>query len=114
MLYRHQLDAIDIARRGESYLLTTGTGSGKSLGYFIPIVDDILRRRKAGDSRKGVTATVVYPMNAFWNSPLAELQRYLRLGFPEGAEPVTFTRYTGQDSNEDREQIAMPPPKGAV
>ncbi len=30
-LHRHQLDAVDIARRGESYVLTTGTGSGKSL-----------------------------------------------------------------------------------
>ena len=109
-LYRHQLDAIDIARRGESYVLTTGTGSGKSLGYFIPIVDDILRRRKAGESRKGITAIVVYPMNALCNSQLEELQRYLRLGFPEGAEPVTFARYTGQDSNEDREQIAKNPP----
>ena len=109
-LHRHQLDAVDVARRGESYVLTTGTGSGKSLGYFIPIVDDVLRRRRAGDSSKGITAIVVYPMNALCNSQLAELERFLRLGFPEGAEPVTFARYTGQDSNEDRERIAKNPP----
>ena len=44
-LHQHQEDAIRTAQRGESYVLTTGTGSGKSLAYFIPIVDDVLRRR---------------------------------------------------------------------
>src|SRR4051812_13475853 len=47
-LHKHQEEAIRAARRRESYVLTTGTGSGKSLGYFIPIVDDVLRRRAAG------------------------------------------------------------------
>ena len=53
LLHRHQTDAIAIAKRGESYVLTTGTGSGKSLAYFIPIVDDVLRRKRAGDGCKG-------------------------------------------------------------
>jgi len=46
-LYRHQVEGIRAARRGRNYVLTTGTGSGKSLAYFIPIVDDVLRRRQA-------------------------------------------------------------------
>ena len=109
-LHRHQTDAIDIAKRGESYVLTTGTGSGKSLSYFIPIVDDVLRARRAGDSRNGITAIVVYPMNALCNSQRDELERYLCLGYGEGREPVTFARYTGQESNEERERIAKNPP----
>ncbi len=108
-LYRHQADAIGIAKRGESFVLTTGTGSGKSLAYFIPIVDDVLRRR-ARDGRKGITAIVVYPMNALCNSQREELERYLRLGYGEGREPVTFARYTGQESHEERERIAKNPP----
>src|SRR3954465_3401792 len=36
-LHRHQEDAARTARRGESYVLTTGTGSGKSLAYIVPI-----------------------------------------------------------------------------
>lgn len=35
--HRHQVDAIDAAATGESYVLTTGTGSGKSLAYIVPI-----------------------------------------------------------------------------
>ena len=33
-LHRHQREAIDVAKSGESYVLTTGTGSGKSLAYI--------------------------------------------------------------------------------
>ncbi len=43
-LHRRQADAVAIAKRGESYVLTTGAGSGKSLAYFIPLVHDVLRR----------------------------------------------------------------------
>ena len=109
-LHKHQADAIEIARHCESYVLTTGTGSGKSLGYFIPIVDDVLRRKRSGDPCKGITAIVVYPMNALCNSQLEELVKYLQLGYSEGKEPVTFARYTGQESHEDRERIAKNPP----
>src|SRR5262249_54060762 len=37
-LHLHQEEAVRIAQTGKSYVLTTGTGSGKSLSYFIPIV----------------------------------------------------------------------------
>jgi len=112
VLHKHQRDAIEVARqgRGESYVLTTGTGSGKSLSYFIPIVDDVLRRKRAGEARKGITAIVVYPMNALCNSQRDELEKFLRLGYGEGKEPVTFARYTGQESSEERERIAKDPP----
>jgi ATP-dependent helicase YprA (DUF1998 family) len=39
-LYRHQVEAVEAARAGDNYVLTTGTGSGKSLSYMIPIVDN--------------------------------------------------------------------------
>src|SRR5438552_3232803 len=42
-LHRHQVEALEAAREGRNYVLTTGTGSGKSLAYIIPIVDSALR-----------------------------------------------------------------------
>jgi superfamily II DNA/RNA helicase/very-short-patch-repair endonuclease len=108
-LHRHQEDAIRVAQRRESYVLTTGTGSGKSLSYFIPIVDDVLRRRAAGGA-KGISAIVVYPMNALCNSQMEELEKYLRRGYPKGGEPVRFARYTGQESAEERQALAANPP----
>src|SRR5262245_1940835 len=41
-LHQHQREAIEAARAGHNYVLTTGTGSGKSLAYIIPIVDRVL------------------------------------------------------------------------
>ena len=46
--YRHQGQAFAKARAGQSFVVTTGTGSGKSLCFFVPIVDAIIRARKAG------------------------------------------------------------------
>jgi superfamily II DNA/RNA helicase/very-short-patch-repair endonuclease len=105
-LHQHQRDAIEAARDGESYVLTTGTGSGKSLAYIIPIVDAVLR----GERRAGIKAIVVYPMNALANSQVGELEKFLRFGYPEGGEPVTFARYTGQEGPEERERILRDPP----
>lgn len=44
ILHQHQTDAIRKAKEGKSYVLTSGTGSGKSLTYIVPIVDHVLRR----------------------------------------------------------------------
>ena len=96
--------AIEAAGTGGSYVLTTGTGSGKSLAYIIPIVDPVLRDRDAngGVRRPGVKAIVVYPMNALANSQVGELEKFLQFGYPEGEQPVTYARYTGQESQDER------------
>ena len=48
-LHRHQREAIEAAAERASYVLTTGTGSGKSLAYIIPIVDRVLREGSGHD-----------------------------------------------------------------
>ena len=95
-LYRHQSDAIETAGSGANYVLTTGTGSGKSLAYIIPIVDAILKQ----GTGKGIKAIIVYPMNALANSQELELNKFLETG---GPFPVTFRRYTGQEGEEARQ-----------
>jgi superfamily II DNA/RNA helicase/very-short-patch-repair endonuclease len=108
--HKHQEEAIDIAQHGHSYVLTTGTGSGKSLSYFVPIIDHVLRKRDQAGTRKGITAIVIYPMNALANSQMDELEKYLKAGYPSGGEPVTFGRYTGQENTEERQAMAANPP----
>ncbi len=98
-LWSHQAQAIASALEGKSFVVTTGTGSGKSLCYFIPIIDAVLKGR-ARDPRPRTRALVVYPMNALANSQLEELRKFLG-----AADDITFARYTGQESAEERERI---------
>src|SRR6516225_8917617 len=56
LLHKHQEEAAYLAHEGKNYVLCTGTGSGKSLAYIIPIVDHVLRR----GSGKGVQAIIVF------------------------------------------------------
>jgi len=104
--HRHQREAIEIARQGHNYILTTGTGSGKSLAYIVPIVDHVLRR----GSGNGIQAIIVYPMNALANSQAGELEKFLNEGYPPGQSPVTFARYTGQENEQERQRIMTHPP----
>jgi hypothetical protein len=99
-LHRHQVEGLRAARRGASYVLTTGTGSGKSLAYIVPIVDHVLRAPRT----PGIKAIVVYPMNALANSQLGELKKYL------AGSAVTFRRYTGQENQAERAEIIASPP----
>ena len=49
-------------------------------------------------------------MNALANSQYGELKKFLRYGYPDGKGPVTFARYTGQESDEERNLIIAKPP----
>ena len=103
-LYTHQTRAIAFAADHKSFVVTTGTGSGKSLCYFIPIVDGVLRA-KAADATPRTRAIVVYPMNALANSQMEELSKFL-----QGTGHVTFARYTGQEGEAERNRIKDNPP----
>lgn len=105
ILHRHQEQAIRLAEAGRSYVLTSGTGSGKSLAYIIPAVNHVLH---AGSGR-GIQAIIVYPMNALANSQEEELHKFLGLGYPNGS-PVRVERYTGQEDRDKRERIQQDPP----
>lgn len=104
-LYQHQEYAVGLAAKGASYVVTTGTGSGKSLCFFIPIVDAVLKAKEE-DPKPRTRAVVIYPMNALANSQQEELKKFLG-NLPD---TITFARYTGQESEAEREKIRDNPP----
>lgn len=106
-LYKHQEQAIALASQGESYVVTTGTGSGKSLCFFIPIVSAILAEKRRPTAPR-TRAIIIYPMNALANSQLEELEKFIKT--VGGAKPVTFARYTGQEDMDERRRISETPP----
>jgi ATP-dependent helicase YprA (DUF1998 family) len=108
-LHRHQERAVAKARNDESFIVTTGTGSGKSLCFFLPIVDAVVRARRAGEARR-TRAVIIYPMNALANSQLEELEKFIGgSGLEDGLRP-TYRRYTGQENDAERQAIAAAKP----
>ena len=109
-LYQHQVEAMERAGRRESYVVTSGTGSGKSLTYFLPIIDAFLRRPTAPDR---VAALVVYPMNALVNSQLEALKK-LKRGYEQRTGrrfPISFAKYTGDVKGDARREVQTHPPQ---
>jgi len=104
-LYRHQEQAVEAAARNENYVVTTGTGSGKSWTYLVPVADHVFRNNPAHHS---VRAVIVYPMNALINSQLENLQRLQEQNWPD--TPLRFARYTGQEDDEEKERVKQDPP----
>lgn len=105
-LYTHQENAIDLARKKQSYVVTTGTGSGKSLSFFIPIVNRIVEEKKK-DATPRTRAVIIYPMNALANSQLEEIQKFL---CNDLSGTVTVGRYTGQEDHDERDALKNNPP----
>ncbi len=117
-LYAHQEQALRCYARHQPYVLTTGTGSGKSLTYLIPIIDHILKNQP---ERRSVRAIIVYPMNALVNSQREAIRRLLSKTPGVGALPsprvgegpgvgVRFARYTGQETREEKDALIQDPP----
>ena len=90
-LYEHQREAWDVAARGENLILATGTASGKSLAFNLPVLDAIAREPKE-------RALYLYPTKALAQDQaraLAELK----------APNVRAAIYDGDTPGERRWQI---------
>ena len=102
-LYEHQVTSIKKACANKNIVVATGTGSGKTECFLLPLLDDALR-----NPGPGLRAIIVYPLNALANDQLDRLRRLLS-GLPE----ITFGRYTGdtkwQRSDFTEEQQRMSP-----
>ena len=107
-LYRHQVDAIKLGTAGRDFIVTSGTGSGKSLTYIGTIFHDLLSR----PATDGIRAVIVYPMNALINSQFEEFKRYEENYKKSTGKdfPITFGQYTGQESQAVREAMRERPP----
>ena len=63
-------------RMSRPTLVTTGTGSGKTESFLIPLLDHCRRQRRAG--QRGIKALVLYPMNALANDQARRVARLVQ------------------------------------
>ena len=68
-LYAHQRAAWDAAARGENVLVTTGTASGKTLAFNLPVLDALARQPKT-------RALYLYPTKALAQDQFRTLSSY--------------------------------------
>lgn len=95
-LYTHQVDAIRKAAARRNLIVATGTGSGKTECYLLPIFDALLQEQERGALCPGVRALLLYPMNALANDQLDRLRSYLK-AFPG----ITFGRFIGETEEKE-------------
>lgn len=100
-LYKHQIEAIKVGIQNKGFVVTSGTGSGKSLTFLATVFNHLFNL--GSEKKKGVKAILVYPMNALINSQEEEIKKYAET-FGSGF-PITFGKYTGQESLETRENL---------
>ena len=89
-LYSHQERALTLASSGENLVVTTGTGSGKTESFLLPILDHLLRQEERGELGPGVRAIIIYPMNALANDQMKRMRALLK-----GHPAITFGLYNG-------------------
>jgi len=132
-LHKHQAEAIKMGNTGNGFIVTSGTGSGKSLTYLGTIFNHILKHPQ----KEGVRAIIVYPMNALINSQEEEIKKYQRNFLQRHLKPdseweagdksldqqlkelselatsefpITFGKYTGQETQEAKKAMQENPP----
>ena len=107
--FLHQSDAIEALRKPDPgpVVVTTGTGSGKTEAFLLPVIqnaiDDAVRYKQPG-----LTAILVYPMNALANDQLIRIEEYL--GTSGFGGTVSVAKYDRGTTQSERESLRKRPP----
>ena len=96
-LYRHQVEAVTAALQGQHVSLTTGTGSGKSLAFLLPVVATLVQTDK--------TAIVLFPTKALAQDQYGKLQALASL--LENQQALRPATLDGDTSHSQRKAIAL-------
>jgi len=99
-LYEHQENAIRKVINGRNIVVSTGTGSGKTESFLVPILKYIIEEDECGKLTPGIRALIIYPMNALANDQLGRLRSLLK-DYPA----ITFGSYTGQTKEKYDEAL---------
>ena len=98
ILYKHQEEAIrKIVSEDRNTVVSTGTGSGKTKSFLIPILNHLLKEEIDGTLCPGVRVMLVYPMNALANDQIRILRNILK------NQKITFGAFIGETEEEEKE-----------
>ena len=97
--YIHQVEAWKALQKepAQSVVVSSGTGSGKTECFLVPILDSLARQRAANKSLVGVQALFLYPLNALINSQRDRLRSWT----DAFGGDIKFCLYNGQTPKVD-------------
>lgn len=107
--YSHQSAAIAELLRPNArpVVVTTGTGSGKTEAFLLPVIQNAIEDA-ARFNKPGLTAILVYPLNALGEDQLQRINAYLEeSGFSGSVKVAQYNRGTSQ---RERESLRNNPP----
>jgi len=99
-LYKHQEESIHAVSQGKNLVVTTGTGSGKTECFLLPIINHLLHEKEMGTLNCGIRAIIIYPMNALANDQMKRLRDLFR-----NYKYITFGSYTGETEEDEEKAI---------
>lgn len=99
-LYRHQVEAIKKSAQKKNLIITTGTGSGKTECFLIPVINELLKQQENGTLDSGVRTLIVYPMNALVNDQIRRLRELF--GSYDDCK-ITYGKFTGETEEKYEE-----------
>jgi ATP-dependent helicase YprA (DUF1998 family)/phage repressor protein C with HTH and peptisase S24 domain len=105
-VYGHQEEAIRSINSGQTTLISTGTGSGKTECFLYPIVSHCLDLKDQG-AEPGICAVLVYPMNALAEDQLERLRGLL------AGTGISFGMYVGKTPEEESSVAGIRLPAGS-
>lgn len=94
-LYSHQAQMFELALQGENVVITTSTASGKTLGFLLPVLQEIL-------CNPGARALFIYPTKALASDQYKALRPLLEFF---GEDRVSAGVYDGDTSSAQRSRI---------
>lgn len=105
-VYGHQEKAMRAIHAKKTTIISTGTGSGKTECFLYPIVSRCLWLKDA-DAPPGISAVIVYPMNALAEDQLRRLRSLL------AGTRIPFGMYVGKTPDSEAEVTGVRLPEGA-
>jgi replicative superfamily II helicase len=107
--YLHQSRAIEtlLSPDPNPIVVTTGTGSGKTEAFLLPVIQNAVTD-SIHFKESGLTALLIYPMNALANDQLLRINEYLTEAGFKGM--ISVARYDQSTSQKERHEIRNNPP----
>jgi Lhr-like helicase len=121
-LYSHQRESLANALIDRKHIVvTTGTGSGKTECFLLPVVHDLIKESKRWDKdrKRAVRTLILYPLNALAEDQMVRMRRSLnshRVDFSGSRDWLDqnrkgnrfyFGRYTGMTPGKGKRGVSV-------